>query len=189
MAARSIIEDVEEYMYFEDTMVDKISSWARNNCETFTSKDPRSQEQPLSHSQLHEEFCSIFETLISNFLHEKSITMMDFYEQLKFEKQMYDQGRRQCTFSSVLLSATDFFAFCDMMHDVHNGGEVVFCPPLIETSDLPDTSISAADSKPASTIENRGKTSLQNICDSKDLSSDAKYCDDNGAKGISCDYK
>lgn len=51
------------------------------------------------------------------------------------------------TFGSVLLSATDYFDFCQMMFDVNQGGEAVFCPPLIDCDDLLDERVTKAESK------------------------------------------
>ena len=55
---------------------------------------------------------------------------------LQQEQGLCERGKNMkelnVTFGSVLLSATDFFEFCQMMYDVNQGEEVVFCPPLID---------------------------------------------------------
>ena len=78
---------------------------------------------------MHEEYCELFESILAKFLNEHSMSTIEFYKLLKDEQSLADRkGNRSlehASFASVLLSYTDFFEFCEMMHDIDNGGEAV----------------------------------------------------------------
>jgi hypothetical protein len=72
--------------------------------------------------------------MITGFLQINGINILDFYTEVKKEYEASQRSSRsnaQNNFASVLLGATSFHAFCDMMRDVRKGDDVVFCPPLI----------------------------------------------------------
>jgi hypothetical protein len=133
------LEEVENYFYFEDDIVNIISKWARIHCGTFCTKDPYRVEQPLEHHQLYQEYCDLFEELLNSFLDLNDVTISQFYTILRQEQQLAELGHRgvpvSATFGAVLLSLTDFITFCEMMYDVRNGNEVIFCPPLIDIAE------------------------------------------------------
>lgn len=118
-------------------MTDKITAWARKNCKTFTSRGDA--EQPLAHTLLFNQYCALFEQLMEAFLSRNNMSIIDFHRALQDEQSLCERGGNMkglnTTFASVLLSATDFFDFCQMMYDVNEGGEAVFCPPLIDCED------------------------------------------------------
>ena len=124
--------------YQNEELTDKITAWARRNCKTFTSKGDT--EQPLEHTGLYNEYCALFEQLIEAFLANSNMSTTEFYQALQREQGLCDRGGNMkglnTTFGSVLLSATDFFDFCQMMYEVNQGDEVVFCPPLIDCEDF-----------------------------------------------------
>ena len=70
------------------------------------------------------------------------MSLTEFYKELQDEQGLCERGGNvkglNTTFGSVLLSAVDFMEFCHMMYDVNEGGEVIFCPPLIECNDESD---------------------------------------------------
>ena len=66
-SSSSIISRVEEFFYYQEDLCEKIEKWAKSRCETFLP-DPRSNEQPLHHTKLYEEYCELFEKIIENFL-------------------------------------------------------------------------------------------------------------------------
>lgn len=83
---------------------------------------------------LFQEYCVNFEQMITGFLQINGINIIDFYTEVKKEYEASQRSSRsnaQNNFASVLLGATSFHAFCDMMRDVRKGDDVVFCPPLI----------------------------------------------------------
>jgi hypothetical protein len=137
------IEMVEEYIYMDDEISDRITEWARSHCSTFVDKDPRSVEQPLEHTQLHEEYCQLFESIIERFLHEKDMTVKEFYAALSDQYELAEARELDlpvnATFASTLMSFTDFFSFCELMYDVNTGGDAIFCPPLLEVSETDRT--------------------------------------------------
>jgi hypothetical protein len=147
----SFIEEVETFLYMEDDVSDTLTEWASTRAKTFTDKDPRQSEQPLEHTQLHQDFCDLFEQIITKFLQERSISISQFYTMLGEEMRTAEKGKHRlpvsATFANVLLSVTDFFSFCEMMHDVACGREVIFCPPLIDCDDFENTAHTVADSK------------------------------------------
>lgn len=116
-----ILSKIEDFFY-DDNMTEPITEWGKKNCETFVHKDPRNSEQPLEHTALYEDYCSLFENLIANFLDQNSISMSDFHRMCKRQQYMSDSKRSllpsSATFASVLISFSDFFEFCEMMHEV-----------------------------------------------------------------------
>ena len=187
----NVISDVEEYFYFEDELTDIISSWAEKNCTSFDEKDPRSVEQPLLHTQLYNEFLGLFEKLLEGFLESKSITIVEFYKHMKSEENLAlrEKGKLSisATFGSVLLSTTDFFIFCEMMHGVKMGQGVVFCPPLIEAdaSDYDSSPIDIeADSKSEPYKADEKKSACSSYQDVKSQNYDSKPMTRSGGNGF-----
>lgn len=124
--------------YENEELTDQITEWARKHCQTFTSKGDA--EQPLEHTTLYNDYCALFEKLVESFLTSNNMSITEFYSELQEEQGLCERGGSMkglnTTFGSVLLSATDFFDFCQMMYDVNQGGEAVFCPPLIDCDDI-----------------------------------------------------
>jgi hypothetical protein len=135
----SFLQEVENFVYMEDDLVDTITQWAKSHCSSFEDKDPRNSEQPLQHHEIYQEFCDLFEDYISKFLVEKNVSIAEFYKMLRREKENAESGIGglpvSATFGHMLMSLTDFFCFCEMMNDVYNGNDVIFCPPLIDLDD------------------------------------------------------
>ena len=138
-----LIAQVEEWMYFEDDLTYKIQQWAEERCETFISRQPNSYEHPPLHMELFAEYCQQFERMITGFLQINDLNFQEFWEEVKREHDLANQASSSSaakkkksaaqltSFSAVLLAATQFDAFCEMMFDVRSGRGVVFCPPLI----------------------------------------------------------
>lgn len=123
--------------YENEELTDTITAWARKHCKTFTNKGDA--EQPFEHTNLYNDYCTLFEDLIEGFLRRNDMSTTEFYKALQNEQGLCERGGNMkginTTFGSVLLSATDFLEFCQMMYDVNQGGEAVFCPPLIDCGD------------------------------------------------------
>jgi hypothetical protein len=152
--ANDMIEQVEQFFYYEDDLTDKISEWARDHCDSFVDQDSHLSEHPQQHMILFQEYCGIFERMLTGFLQINDINSIDFYTVIKREHESAAVGRftsAQSSLASSLLAATDFHGFCDMMHDVQKGQDVVFCPPLVamndDNEDMGGDEFSAADSK------------------------------------------
>lgn len=137
----SLISQVEEWMYFEDDLANKISSWARDNCDTFIAKDSRSYEHPPEHMHLFNQYCAQFECIITGFLEINQLNIDKFWGEIRREHDLASSSgtkknaNASSTFASVLLAATEFNAFCEMMFDAREGRDVVFCPPLVDCED------------------------------------------------------
>jgi hypothetical protein len=90
----------------------------------------------LVNTEIFEEYCTLFETLITGFLVTRNMDIHEFYKIVREEYQLVETGKNKMpisvTIASVLTSLTDYFSFCEMMYEVNNGGEVIFCPPLID---------------------------------------------------------
>ncbi len=161
----TFLGEVENYFYFEDKLTDKLTVWAQDKCHTFIYKDPRRVEQPLQHSSIHEEFCDLFEELLTGFLTSQSVSINDFYTLLRKEQALAEKDGTElpvsATFGNVLLAVTDFFNFCEMMYDVQTGSEVMFCPPLIwvptEKEDEEDVPSSSSPKKNLILVDNKAE--------------------------------
>jgi hypothetical protein len=149
----SIISEVEEWMYFNDDLPNKISSWARDHCETFIAKDSRSYEHPPEHMHLFNQYCAQFECMITGFLDINNLSKDQFWGEIRREHDLASSSGTKkkgsngasSTFASVLLAATEFGAFCEMMYDAREGRDVVFCPPLIDCADDEPTAMDEDD--------------------------------------------
>jgi hypothetical protein len=132
----SMIERAEEFFYYEDDLTAKIQSWAEPRCETFIGKDSKAYEHPQSHMQLFQEYCEIFESILTEFLQINNMSVNEFYREVRmeYEKAMASTGKSgaSSTFAAVLMASVDFHVFCEMMNDVREGRGVVFCPPLVD---------------------------------------------------------
>ena len=184
----SLISQVEEWMYFEDDLANKISSWARENCDTFTAKDGGSYEHPPEHMHLFNQYCAQFECMITGFLQINQLDIGKFWEEIRREYDLASSSGSKkknanstsSTFASVLLAATEFGAFCEMMFDAREGRDVVFCPPLIACEE--DTAMDEEDQEMAMYRAAEGKSSYD---DHYDEGPGGKYGDDGSkmAKG------
>ena len=130
----ALLEKVESFLYFDDTITDRIQAWANDRCETFPSRNSKSYEHPLSHMHLFQEYSTLFEDIIAAFLEANAISAEEFYSEIRREHEDAIAQRRSIvsTFASVLLAATNFDSFCELMNDVKEGRGVVFCPPLVD---------------------------------------------------------
>jgi hypothetical protein len=133
----SLLQKAESFLYFDDTITDRIHAWATSRSGTFPSRDSKSYEHPLEHMQLFHEYSALFEDVIAAFLEANAISSGDFYGEIRREHEDAVAQRRNIasTFASVLLAATDFDSFCELMNDVKEGRGVVFCPPLVDDAD------------------------------------------------------
>ena len=117
-----------------------MKEWAKPRCESFNEKSCYTSELSLDQQQLYTEFCSLMESLISNYLDSNSIASADFYRAIREEHEELIQRSKKKrhplpSFASALIAVTDFESFYDLMHDVYRGNRVVFCPPLISVMD------------------------------------------------------
>ena len=146
MDTMSLIDAVEEWMYFEDDFAARIEAWAKERCDTFLHKSASQYEHPVNHQALYAEYCELFERMITGFLQINGMDFKTFWEAVKRQhdevhakaarRPKHKSSATSTTFSAVLLAATEFDAFCEMMHDVRVGRGVVFCPPLVNAADF-----------------------------------------------------
>ena len=104
----------------------------------------------MEHQALYADYCALFERMITGFLQINNLDFKTFWETVKKEHDdVHAKAARlaksttkkkssatSATLSAVLLAATEFDAFCEMMHDVRTGRGVVFCPPLVDAADF-----------------------------------------------------
>jgi hypothetical protein len=138
----SLLSAVEQFFYFEDDLSRTIEEWAKDHCESFISMDSQHNEHPLLHQTLFEEYCCNFERVISEFLEINGLNKLEFWNQIKQEfeiaKRSKNKSNIETSFASVLLAATEFDTFCEMMYNVKEGKGVVFCPPLVGDDNYDD---------------------------------------------------
>jgi hypothetical protein len=84
----------------------------------------------LEHFEHYKEYITLFEQIMHRFIEAEGLTLSTFYAAITKELEGHI-GDKESSFASVLLSAIDFTAFCEMMSDVKAGRGVVFCPPLV----------------------------------------------------------
>jgi hypothetical protein len=60
------------------------------------------QEHPLLHTQLHEEYCILFEEIFSDFLMNENISLQQFYSVIS------EQYTKENSFAKMLTSAIEF---------------------------------------------------------------------------------
>jgi hypothetical protein len=133
----AVVTLLEDFFYFEDPLTERVEDWAehvsKDLLETFDSKI---DEHPLSHTVLHGEYKDLFEDILSEFLLERGHTPEDFYLAAAAQEEAIAGKRRNGdTFASVVMAASDFDSFCEMMNDVRQGRGVAFCPPLMSASE------------------------------------------------------
>ena len=109
----ALISAVEDFFFFGDGMTDSINQWAINNCLSFIDKDPRIREQPLIHTQLHQDYCDLFEKLITEFLENNNLDSRELYNQLRVQIELAEMKERTLpfrdAFANVLISYTGGF--------------------------------------------------------------------------------
>jgi len=133
LSSSYIVGKAEDYFYFEDDFAEQLHVWALGHCNGFASKNPRDEEQPLEHQEIFTQYCGKFESILEKFLKSEGVDIREFYVAVRDEFEKAKQKKQEgSTFAAVLLSAVDFFSFCEMMHDVKEGRGVVFCPPLVD---------------------------------------------------------
>ena len=133
----AVVTLLEDFFYFEDPLTERVEEWAENvNKEILSSFDNKVDEHPLSHTVLHSEYKDLFEDILSEFLQERGHTPEDFYRAAAAQEEAIAGKRRNGdTFASVVMAASDFDSFCEMMNDVRLGRGVAFCPPLMSASE------------------------------------------------------
>lgn len=145
MNETEIVDAAQEFMYYQDDLSLRIEDWACKFCESF--QNPKEQlEHPLEHTKLFDEYCSLFEQIMEEFMLSNNITLQQFHAAIREDhnKCMREHnGKGNATFASMLTSSIDFTSFCEMMNDVRCGRGVVFCPPLIECDQPADDKYSS----------------------------------------------
>ena len=124
-----IISKVEEFFY-DDDMSTQITEWGKKYCNAFDSKNPQEEEQPIGNMNIFKEYCELIEKLLTNCIQSNGYNDKQLNHAINEE---YDNMKQKnAAFASILLSYTDYFAFYELMHDINQGGEAIFCPALIE---------------------------------------------------------
>jgi len=140
MSDSHILDKVEEFFYFDDSLSETIEAWCQSRCESFQFNEvERVLEHKLEHTALFNEFCEIFTNLIEGFLTNEGIQAVAFYAEIRKQlDRCKSMKEKKSTFANLVLSSIDFNNFCVMMNDVRSGRGFCFCPPLIELDDDTD---------------------------------------------------
>jgi len=140
MSDSHILDKVEDFFYFDDSLSETIEAWCQSRCESFQFNEiERVVEHRLEHTSLFNEFCAIFTSLIEGFLTNEGIQPVEFYAEIRKQlDRCKSMKERKSTFANLVLSSIDFSNFCAMMNDVRDGRGFCFCPPLIELDDDAD---------------------------------------------------
>lgn len=163
----TIISKVEQYFYDDDVAL-QITEWGRNHCHAFGIKNPENVEQPVENMNLYKEYCTLIEEILTKYVFEIGYDSADLKDAIADEFDVVK--RKDMAFASILLSYTDYFAFYELMHDIYNGGEAIFCPGLIDIRDGDeDTDIMEEDSDWVPNDDGKD-------CENKSLGDDAKGC-------------
>ena len=130
-----VLACLEDFFYFEDPLTERVEDWANNQdkelLDTFAN-----EEHSLAHTALHNDYKELFETILTEFLQQQGFTVEQFYHAAaEEEEEMAGKRRQGDTFSAVVMAASDFDQFCEMMNDVRQGRGVAFCPPLMTVSE------------------------------------------------------
>ena len=110
----SIVAKLMEYYYADDSLQETLTKWAYDHCDAFEEdRGAGADEYKLEFTPLHAEFCSLFESLLEDFLKGQGFTVQKFYEQLQSEAaEKYGEAD---TFVQVIAAAVDFEMFIKMM--------------------------------------------------------------------------
>jgi hypothetical protein len=133
-----VVAMLEDFFYFEDPLTERVENWAKNQPLEIL-KSFALDEHTLEHTSLHNEYKQLFEGILTEYLEQQGFSVQEFYlAAAKEEETMKGKRRKGDTFSAILLAASDFDEFCDMMNMVRQGHGVAFCPPLVEWSEGDD---------------------------------------------------
>ena len=167
----SLIERAKHFFYFEDDLCEQLADWAKARCSTFTCPNSRSYEHPLEHTTLFNAYVLLFEDIFESFLRREGISSSDFYSEVQEELA----HNKDLSFASIILGATEFHNFCDLMNDVREGNGVVFCPPLVLVDDSSQTKQYSDQQHPATRKAAKDYiTGLTHSATSSHISSDIK---------------
>ena len=106
---------LEDFYYFEDPLTDRVEEWA-NQQDRAVLESFGQEEHSLVQTALHEEYKALFETILTEFLQSQGFTVQQFYQAAAQEEESM-QGKRKNgdTFSAVVMAASDFDEFCEMV--------------------------------------------------------------------------
>ena len=153
-----VVSMLEDFFYFEDPLTERVEQWATNQPRAVLDSFSNEEHQ-LTHTQLHVEYQELFEHILTEYLEEQGFSSQQFYAAATQEEESITGKRRKGdTFSAVVMAASDFDAFCEMMNDVRQGHGVAFCPPLMSASENEEEEEEEAAAAAASTIAEEGKT-------------------------------
>ena len=133
-SSKDLIECVNDFFYHDDEFTDRVSVWAKERCRSFENFNPDDGSgHPLSHTSLHREYCDLFEGMLEKHVRDSGYSFSEFSDALIAEEAAFKAKKTYASFAGVAHSYTSFDAFCEMMTDVANGEEPIFCPPLISS--------------------------------------------------------
>ena len=106
---------LEDFYYFEDPLTERVEEWA-NQQDRAVLDSFGQEEHSLIQTTLHDEYKALFETILTEFLQSQGFTVQQFYQAAAQEEESM-QGKRKNgdTFSAVVMAASSFDEFCDMV--------------------------------------------------------------------------
>jgi hypothetical protein len=97
-------------MYYSEDLSLRVEDWACRFCESYLpSKEQR--EHPLQHTEHFSQYCTLFESLMEEFMNDNSITLQQFHTAIRDDHEAATRqhgGNANATFASMLASSVDF---------------------------------------------------------------------------------
>jgi len=135
----SIVNEVCEYFYEEDELLDEIEDFLKKAKGEFKSffddkLDGREPEYELSFSDHYLSYKLLIESKITSFVESKGYTLHTFYNELAAKVGSSDDLTTGTNIATAISSITTFPSFMGMMEDyVVEGVSPCICPPLLNT--------------------------------------------------------
>eukprot|EP00947_MAST-08B_sp_MAST-8B-sp1_P004232 g4232.t1 len=122
----SLVELVEDFVYFEDEFEDSMQSWADANAMKFGPKSlmDDGSGRPMIQHQLFLEYQQLLERLLEKHVKDSGFEVADFLSELRRAEEEDAKGRRRRgakSFLRTIESYLEFDEFAKMMDDVQQG--------------------------------------------------------------------
>lgn len=78
------------------------------------------EENDLDYTLLHEEFKSIYEAKITEFIEREGSSTLEFYKEIQ-EAQERDKFSEEALLGQIMLATTDFGVFMGTMREIKRG--------------------------------------------------------------------
>mmetsp|Transcript_10657 Transcript_10657/g.27113 ORF Transcript_10657/g.27113 Transcript_10657/m.27113 type:complete len:134 (-) Transcript_10657:24-425(-) len=109
----SIVSRVSTYFFRDATFSHRLEAWVESKASEI---DLEQEELRLGYTDLYDEFKSLYEGMLEDYIAAQGYSIKEFYEELRAAVDRDPDGS-EAMLGQIILATTDFDVFMHMMRD------------------------------------------------------------------------